>query len=110
MSLMYSLQICVELVPFATAHDSDILSHTEVYIPFSQFQIVQWPSSSARAGRKVTQVLLISCAINASFLVSTHTSTRWAFDNILTSTHAREAFSTTNKSHMHANDIGNWQG
>lgn len=31
MSLMYSLQIFVKLVPFITAHDSDILSHIEVY-------------------------------------------------------------------------------
>lgn len=31
MSLMYSLQIFVKLVPFITAHNSDIYSHIEVY-------------------------------------------------------------------------------
>lgn len=51
-----------------------------------------------------------ACAINdASFLVATHTWTGWAFDNILTSMHASEAFSTTNKNHMHTKD-GAWEG
>lgn len=32
---MYSLQIFVKLVPFITAHDSNILSHKEVYLLYS---------------------------------------------------------------------------
>lgn len=66
---------------------------------------VLWPEQE----EKLTQVLYLrttaACAINdASFLVTTHTHMNRGglFDNILTSMHASEAFSTTKqKSHAH---------
>lgn len=115
MYLMYSLQIFVKLVPFITAHNSNILSHIEGYLLYPQFQIVQWPPSLARAGRNVSQVLLISTRgllVPLMMLLFLWPPTRepgWAFDNILTSMHASEAFSTTNKNHMHTKD-GAWEG
>lgn len=115
MFLMYSLQIFVKLVPFITAHNSNILSHIEVYSLYSHsFKLFSghhpWPERrKSNTGSLYLCTTAARAISNASFLVATHTSTRWAFDNILTSTHASEAFSTTNKSHMHTEDIA-WEG
>lgn len=120
MSLMYSLQIFVKLVPFITAHDSDILSHIEVYLlnphGFRLFGGCRPGPEQEEKHRFLAFYLrttAAACAINdASFSrYRPHAWTpggRWTiFSQVCTPS---EAFSTTNrnnkkKNHMHTEDV-----
>lgn len=118
MSLMYSLQIFVKLVPFVTAHNSDIFiyffkSHIEVYYYPHNFQLFSGHRPRPEQEEK-TQVFSAGLLVPSMTLLFLFPSTRepggrlTIFSQVCTPV-KHSARQTKQKNHMHTKDVA-WEG